>query len=374
MLDRLQQHWDNNTLNYDLKKYNFKEWAIKVIQEKFPEVIELEQIHNTLAPNEIVKLQMHVQNACSRKDFMQLFDAFVEEYIPLKIENKKYMIQRQGTLRVVIPQQAKAGRRLQFHQGVFVGNGRGCRTIWTPLTKAEKTNTMWIINLEKSREITKQFLEEKWTLDKFEDICLKNAWPVELHPGQSHLFFQEHLHGNVNNEEDNTRVSMDMRIMIEGEEFGRRLPGGFVRMPGDHKADESFNYADKHFITYAGWSSNFSRHIPLPMQRATIEKYCERFNIKYSSYEFENEHCDWQPALEHYIKQKPNGIVLCSMYSITDDANRRNELFELALENNVELHFANELCFLKTRQDLDQINAYMNFAVEKKGKHSWEKY
>ena len=374
MLDRLQQHWDNKTLNYDLKKYNFREWAINVIQEKFPKVIELEQIHNTLAPNEIVKLQMHVQNACSRKDFMQLFDAFVEEYIPPKIENKKYMIQRQGTLRVVIPQQAKAGRRLQFHQGVFVGNGRGCRTIWTPLTKAEKTNTMWIINLEKSREITKQFLEGKWTLDKFEDICLKNAWPVELHPGQSHLFFQEHLHGNVNNEEDYTRVSMDMRIMIEGEEFGRRLPGGFVRMPGDHKADESFDYADKHFITYAGWSSNFSRHIPLPMQRATIEKYCERFNIKYSSYEFENEHCDWQPALEHYIKQKPNGIVLCSMYSITDDANRRNELLELALENNVELHFANELCFLKTRQDLDQINAYMNFAVEKKGKHSWEKY
>ena len=99
---------------------------------------------------------------------------------------------------------------------------------------------------------------------------------------------------------------------------------------------------------------------------------CERFNIKYSSYEFENEHCDWQPALEHYIKQKPNGIVLCSMYSITDDAKRRNKLFELALENNVELHFANELCFLKNKKDLEQINDYLNFAVPKKGKHSWE--
>lgn len=374
MIDKLQQHWDNKTLDYDLDKYNFRQWAIGVIQEKFPKIVELEQIHAVLEPNQIVKLQMYVQNACSRKDFMEMFDAFVEEYIPSKIENKNYMIQRQGTLRVVIPQQAKAGRRLQFHQGVFVGNGRGCRTIWTPLTKAEKTNTMWIINLEKSREITKKFLEEKWTLDKFEDICLQNARPVELNPGQSHLFFQEHLHGNVNNEEDYTRVSIDMRIMIEGEEFGRRLPGGFVRMPGDHKADESFDYAGKHFITYAGWNSNFSRNIPLPMQRATIEKYCERFNIKYSSYEFENDHCDWQPALEHYIEQKPDGIVLCSMYSITDDADRRNDLFELALKNNVELHFANELCFLKNREDLNQINAYMNFAVEKKGKHSWEEY
>lgn len=374
MLDKLQQHWDNKTLNYDLTKYNFRDWAISVIQEKFPKVTELEQLHTLLSPNEIVQLQMYVQNACSRKDFMQMFDAFVAEYIPLRIENKNYMIQRQGTLRVVIPQQAKVGRRLAFHQGVFVGNGRGCRTIWTPLTRAEKTNTMWIIDLQKSREITKKFLKEKWNLEKFENICIENANPVTLDPGQSHLFFQEHIHGNVNNEEGYTRVSIDMRILIEGEEYGRRLPGGFMRMPGDHKADQKFDYSNKHFITYAGWNSNFSKNIPLPMQRATIEKYCERFHIKYSSYEFESEHCDWQPGLEHYIKQRPNGIVLCSMYCITDDVDRRNQLFELAIENNVELHFANELCFLKTRHDLDQINAYLNFAVEKKGKHSWEKH
>lgn len=374
MIENVKRHWNNATMDYDQEKYNFTAWALKVINEKFPEVKRLEEIHKILEPNEIVQLQMYVQNACSRKDFMQLFDAFVEEYIPPKIENKRYMIQRQGTLRVVIPQQAKVGRRLQFHQGVFVGNGRGCRTIWTPLTKAEKTNTMWIIGLEKSREVTKQFLKEKWTLEKFEEICLENAKPVTLEPGQSHLFYQEHIHGNVNNEENYTRVSLDMRILIEGEEYGRRLPGGFMRMPGDHTAGEFVDYTGKQFITYAGWSSDFSRHIPLPMQRSTIEKYCERFNIKYSSYEFENEHCDWQPALEHYIKQRPDGIVLSSMYSMTDDVERRKQLFDLAIENKVELHFANEFCFLKTKDDLEQINGYMNFAVAQKGKHSWQKY
>ena len=126
MLNNLQKHWDNATLDYDLEKYNFRQWVIGVIQEKFPKVIELEKIHEVLRPNEVVKLQQHVQNACSRKDFMEMFDAFVEEHIPERIENKRYMIQRQGTLRVVIPQQAKVGRRLHFHQGIFVGNGRGC--------------------------------------------------------------------------------------------------------------------------------------------------------------------------------------------------------------------------------------------------------
>jgi sporadic carbohydrate cluster protein (TIGR04323 family) len=228
------------------------------------------------------------------------------------------------------------------------------------------------MDLEKSREVTKKYLEERWSLEKFEDICIQNSKPVNLKPGQSHLFFQEHMHGNVNNEENYTRVSMDMRILLEGEEFGRRLPGGFMRLPGDHTADQNCDYTGKHFISYAGWNSRFSKPIPLPMQRATMEQYCDKFKISISSYEFENEHADWQPNLEHYIKQKTHGIVLCSMYCITDDVDRRNELLNLALDNGVELHFANELCFLKTKDDLEKIKQYLNFAVPLKGKHSWE--
>ena len=130
----------------------------------------------------------------------------------------------------------------------------------------------------------------------------------------------------------------DRRILLEGEEYDRRLPGGFVRMPGDHTAGQTFDYTGKQFITYAGWNSRYSKHIPLPMQRAVINQYCEKYNIKYSSYEFENEHADWQPALEHFIQKKPDGIVLTSMFSLTDDAERRDELLQLALDNGCLLY------------------------------------
>lgn len=367
-----QEHWDNNTLNYDLDRYNWPAWALSVIQEVAPNVKELETLHTVLTPTEIVRVAAHVQNACSRKDFMERFDAFAAEYVPSRIANKRYMIQRQGTLRVVIPEQSKVGRRLQFHQGIFVGNGRGCRTIWTPFTRAEKTNTMWIMGLEESRDITKRIIEEKWTLEKFEDECLKTAWPVTLDPGQSHLFFQEHLHGNVDNKEGYTRVSMDMRILIEGEEWGRRLPGGFMRLPGDHEVAETGDYTGQSFITYAGWNSAFSKNIPLPMQRATMEPYCIRNKIAYTNYEFENEHLDWQPSLEYFIKERPDGIVLCSMYSLTDDVQRRSELLQLALDYGVELHFANESVSLKSAKDLEKIETYLNFAVPKSGPYVWE--
>ena len=371
-LDNLQKHWNNATLDYDIEKYNWPAWALKVINEVAPGIKKLETLHQHLSASEIVKVARHVQNACSRQDFMELFDEFVNEYIPDRIDNKRYLIQRQGTLRVVIPEQSKVGRRLQFHQGIFVGNGRGCRTIWTPFTEARDTNTMWMVDLEKSREITKRMINEKWSLEKLEEECLKYAFPINLKPGQSHLFFQEMLHGNVDNKEGYTRVSMDMRILIEGEEWGRRHPGGFMRLPGDYEIAKPADYTGKQFITYAGWSSDFSRNIPLPMQRAIIEPYCEKNNISYTSYEFENDHCDWQPSLEYFIKEQPDGIVLTSMYSMTDDKIRRSQLLQLALDNNVELHFANELCSLKSREDLEKIEMYLNFAVPKKGPYVWE--
>jgi sporadic carbohydrate cluster protein (TIGR04323 family) len=76
--------------------------------------------------------------------------------------------------------------------------------------------------------------------------------------------------------------------------------------------------------------------------------------------------------LEYYIKERPHGIVLCSMYSLTNDADRRNELLNLALAMGVELHFANELTSLRSRKDLEKIETYLNFAVDKKGLHVWE--
>jgi sporadic carbohydrate cluster protein (TIGR04323 family) len=371
-LTPLQEHWDNNTLNYDLEKYNWPAWALSVIQEVAPQIKELETMHEFLTPAEIVRVGNHVQNACTRRDFMERFDEFAASIVPQRIGNKRYMIQRQGTLRVVIPNQAKVGRRLAFHQGIFVGNGRGCRTIWTPFTEAKGTNTMWMLDLDISRELTKRVLAEKWDLNRFEDECIKHAWPVTLKPGQSHLFFQEHIHGNKNNEEGYTRVSMDMRILIEGEEWGRRLPGGFMRLPGDYEVADVMDYTGKSFITYAGWNSVFSKNIPLPMQRAIIEPYCVKNKIAYTSYEFENEHMDWQPGLEFYIKERPDGIVLCSMYSLTDDIDRRREILQLAVDLGVELHFANELVSIKSQNDLEKLEIYLNFAVAKKDPYVWE--
>jgi hypothetical protein len=44
----------------------------------------------------------------------------------------------------------------------------------------------------------------------------------------------------------------------------------------------------------------------------------------------------------------------------------------LALDLGVELHFANELTVLKTQEDLEKVETYLNFAVEKSDPYIWE--
>ena len=364
--------WDNKVLNFDLEKYPWHVWVLSLIQEVAPSVKELETIHEVLTLQEIVKVQLYVQDALSRREFMERFDSFAEEYGKPLIGNRAYLLKRNPTLNVVIPNQAVKGRKLPFHQGIFYANGRGQRTFWMAVTKCYDSNSMWVVDVDDSRRITKRVISEQWSLERFEEECLKYARPVNIVPGQAHLFNQENIHGNVNNETGVTRMSIDWHLLPEGEEYWRRLPGGFFRLPGDYSQSNSEDYSNKLVVVYTGNNSEFDSDIPMHIQRMCMESYCIKHKMKNVGVQFENEFLHWLPVLESNILQKPDVIVMFSLHSLPDDAILTNKLLNLALKNKVELHFANEFLSLKDDKDLTKILTYKHFGVKKKGPFSWE--
>lgn len=365
--------WQNSLLTYDLEKYNFPYLILNVIKEKFPKVICLEKIHEAVEPSQISALCLHVQKAFSRKEYMILFDQFAEEYIAPKLKGRRYLIKRQPTLNCVIPNQVKYARRLPFHQGIFYNNGKGMATMWMPLTKAYDTNSMYIADLVESRKLTKQVLDQKMDLEQFEHRCLQICKPVEKSPGEVHLFTQEHIHGNVNNTTGITRCAIDWHVLPEGEEYNGREPGGFFRLPGDHEQADKTDYSDKTFITYVGNNTTYDKQIPLHFQRKVIDEYCNVKGINNSGVQFENEFMTWLPILEHYIKQKVDGIIMLSIHSLPADKARADQLLNLAIEKNTQLHFANEFCSLKGAKNLERIRTYLYFSPRKEKKF-YEQY
>ena len=355
--------WDNDFLNYDTTQYRFREWALSVIQELEPHITELETLHLNVEPEKLLQIKSHFHAASLRREFMEMVDSFMEEYIPERITNKRYMVQRYPTLRIVEPNQAKRSRRLIFHQGIWVGNGTGMRTVWVPFTSCYETNTVQFLPLDVSKELTSKNIEECWSLERFEGECLKHSFPITLEYGQCHLFLQEHIHGNVNNETDITRVSMDIRVLVEGESYHRKLPGGYFRFPGDYRSDLPQDHTGRKFITYDAWMSDYTRNIPLPMQRSVIDDYCRKNRIVPLESQMENEYNDWCPSLQHYIQERPDGIVLLSIFALPDKKEWRDHILNLALEYGVELHFANEYLVLSSRTDLSLIQDYLEFAI-----------
>jgi sporadic carbohydrate cluster protein (TIGR04323 family) len=360
--------WQNDILTYDLEKYNFPRLVLDLVKEKFPLVVALETLHEVVQPSQIADLCLHVQKCFGRLEFMKLFDQFAEEYIAPKLGGKRYLIKRLPTLNCVIPDQAKHARRLPFHQGIFYNNGKGMATMWMPLTHATGTNSMYIADLDDSRNLTKQVIDEKLDLEEFEKRCIKISSPVEKSPGEVHLFTQENIHGNVNNETGVTRCSVDWHVLPEGGEYGGREPGGFFRLPGDYEQSDDTDYTGKIFISYVSNNSAYDKKIPLHFQRKIIDEYCEGRGIVNSGVQFENEFLTWLPILEHFIKQKVNGIVMLSIHSLPDNRTRTEELLLLALEYKVELHFANEFCSLKDFNDLKRIQTYLEFSTAKNQK------
>lgn len=364
--------WDNCTLNYDLTKYNFPTLVLHVVKEIFPQVDALETIHKHLSPSQVVDLCDHVQKSFGRKHFMQLFDEFAEQYIQPKLNGKRYLIKRNPTLNCVIPDQQKYGRRLPFHQGIFYSNGRGMATMWMPLTKTSGTNSMYIAGLQDSRQLTLSVIQEKMSQETFEKHCLEISAPVEKVPGQVHLFTQEHIHGNVNNTTSQTRCAVDWHVLVENEEYGMREPGGFFRLPGDHEQSDSQDYSNMIFIAYVGNNTRYDKHIPMHFQRKMINDYCADRGIKHTGFIFENEFLNWLPILKEKILEKPAGIVMLSIHSLPNDKTTANDILHTALDNDVQLHFANELCSLKSQNDLERIETYLSFAVKQKGNYPWQ--
>ena len=366
----MHNSWNNETLSYDIDKYPWDRWVLQATQKLYPDVYSLEEIHKVLAEHELFELTIHIQSLFGKqKLWMKRLSDFANDYIPELINTREFLIKRQPTLNLVIPNQESVGRRLPFHQGVFYDNGRGQGTIWMPLTETYSSNSMWVLSTEKSRSITKRVIKESWSVETFEKECLKYATPVTLKPGQAHLFNQEIIHGNVNNETKITRMALDWHVLPRGGEFYRRLPGGFFRHPDDFSQVESTDATNKRYICYVSNNHNLSKFWPKNFQRAIIDNYLKENNIKNNGYQFENEFLDHLPIFDHYLDQNIDGIVLCSIYQLPEVC---DNLLQKALENKVVLHFANENLTLKTQDDLNYILMYRNWGHSKIGSFNWE--
>lgn len=351
MNEKLLKFFDNKTLTFDRDKYRFDEWVLNVIKEDYPQLDSLEKTHLFVPSNNLSTVTDKVQNSFASKEVSTLFDDFAEEYIAPLIESE-YLIKRFPTLNLVPPNQFELGRRLYFHQGLFYANGLGQGTIWTALTKCYDSNSMWVVDHQNSKRIITIALENRLSQQEFEDEILNVAYPVNIEVGQAHLFHQEILHGNVNNDTGVTRMSVDWHVLLKGEQYNQRVPGGFFRTAGDY---EKSSIKINNPIIYISNNSGYDKHIPTQLQASYILTFLKDKGINYSSRTWENEGFNHLPIFRDLLT-KGHSIAMLSIYSLTDD-----DLLDCIMQSDSEVLFVNEQLMLP--HDYDKIKHYLSYKV-----------
>jgi sporadic carbohydrate cluster protein (TIGR04323 family) len=357
--------FDAQIYDYDSNKYRFRDIILDSIQKYYPDVVDLEYLHEVVPYKLVGDLVKKIGKDIADTDFYQIFDGLIaEEVLPLLPTD--VLVQRFGNIRINVPDQDRIGAVLPFHQGKWVGNGLGLRTIWLPFTDAYDSNSLQILDIEKSRWITEGCLKENWDYQRFQHFCLNHCKPVNITQNQFLMFTQENIHGAVPNRTGKTRISIDVRVLLRGGQPHRKWPGAYFRILGDTDI-QSRNVSildHENVVMYAEYEGFKTSHIDLHFQTLTVKDYCNRMGYAFPHQTGDNEGRD-HTYLEYLIKQDTlDHILMFSIFSLPDNIDRRKYLMNLSLEYGCKLHFANEEFVLDSEDMLHKIEYLRSFTAD----------
>jgi sporadic carbohydrate cluster 2OG-Fe(II) oxygenase/sporadic carbohydrate cluster protein (TIGR04323 family) len=357
--------FDAKIYDYDSSDYFLSDTVLECVKKYYPDVNDLALLHEFVPAKNIGELVKLIGKDLADTDFYVKFDEIIARYVfPLLPSDA--LVQKFGNIRITVPNQDKTGTVLPFHQGKWVGNGLGMRTVWLPFTDAYDSNSLQIIHLDASRLITKQCLEQDWSYEEFQETCNRVCRPVNIKEGQFLLFTQEHIHGAVPNTTGKTRMSIDVRILLRDGQPHRKWPGAYFRILGDTDIQSrSITISDdQNVVMYAEYEGFKTRNIDLYFQTLVVKEYCNRMGYTFPHQTGDNEGRNHN-YLEYLItKGNVDHILMFSIFSLPDNSVRRKYIMNLALENNCILHFANEEFVLDNQNMLDKIEYLRNFTSD----------
>jgi sporadic carbohydrate cluster protein (TIGR04323 family) len=224
---------------------------------------------------------------------------------------------------------------------------------------------MQVVSWNDSISAMKEIHSKKLSTFEIEELCKKICWPTSINVGQSWLFNQGHIHGNVNNDTGMSRVSFDLRAMIKGSDYGFRYPGGFWRL---HSEKNNYQIpkqleSNKRWITFSDQGSNYVGSTPQFIIREYLLNWCKSQNIKPVEWVNEYLHCDWNMTLQYVIDNSAiDGIILPSIYAMTAEPILRLKIMEKAIEKNIQMIFIDEDILLSSKESLEYIKRIYKYA------------
>lgn len=364
--------WDARVVDYDRSRFPFAERIRDEIVRLGYAVDSLDRLHEVVPREEVYTLSKQLCEATHDPSFRRMVNDFIHHEIAPKGElTPPLVVQRFLNVRIMLPDKPQGV--FPFHTGLLYGHGDASRSLWMPLTDVtspeDRSASMQIIGLERSRELTRYATESELTVDEMTETFGEASHGVEAGPGDVLLFTQEHIHGNFVNRTGKTRVSIDFRVAEGryGDRLARKIPGGYFELipePGAeaYRPDHEALSNGKVNVIYLNNNTSSTEGVPVHLQRYMVYDYCRKHDLPYEFELFELETMDHLPTLRHVIDGLGCNALLYSIYALPECADHRKSILDAVQRAGVQLFFANEGLVLASDEDRSRIEGLLEFA------------
>src|SRR5712671_3818945 len=240
----LTNEWDAQIMTYPNERFPFNEWLRDRIRTMGFPVADLNYFHEVVPLEDTYRVTKQLCADTNLPEFRRMLNSFVREVVVPKGKLRlPVAVQRFMNVRIMLPTTPELF--FPLHTGLLYGHGIASRSLWLPFVDVtadeDRTRSMQIIPIKKSRELTKYAISHRLTMAGMTELWGQNAHQIKAGPGSCCLFSQEHIHGSgMPNITGKTRISMDFRVAeaMYGDLLGRKMPAGYFHIIPDTEEEE----------------------------------------------------------------------------------------------------------------------------------------
>ena len=221
--------WIRNFYLRFIKNYFNQDYSNKDILNNFHKLIKINDLNN-------FRLSL-IQEVNNDKDFRKKYYNVASPFLN-EIVGNELVMQNRVNLSIQLPKDKSS--LLDVHADTWSGDSPYESVVWLPLVNCFKTKSMFILPASKYKKITKLLQSSKFknSSELFPKIKNDITW-LKINYGQVLIFNQCLPHGNLVNEEKETRWSMNCRFKGIFTPYGDKKLGEFFE-PISLKAASKF--------------------------------------------------------------------------------------------------------------------------------------
>ena len=216
------------SLEWIKKKYI--EIITKELKIKFKTIKEKEQIfnnfHKYISVKNLNDIRLKIFNSINlNKDFRYHYYNLAKPFLNI-INGNELVMQKKINLSIQLPKDNSS--TLPVHADTWSGDSPFETVVWLPLVDCYRTKSMYILKPKKAQILNKDFhnVAQDSSAKLFNNIKKDLTW-LNIKYGEVLLFNQTLPHGNVINNEKETRWSMNCRFKSIFSPYGDKKLGEF---------------------------------------------------------------------------------------------------------------------------------------------------